>query len=195
MIVEDDYDSDFYHGDPPPPTIKSIDSSGRVIYVGTFSKSLFPSLRLGYVLMPEGLVESFQRINQTYLSGVPTVTQAVTADFMDEGMFATHVRTMRQLYAERHKTLLYQSRLLSGRLDVQPTTSGFHAPGTLASGFDEKRVVEEAAREGVITAPLSRYAVAPLAHKGVVLGFGCASGDAIRQGICALDRALKRSVC
>ncbi len=190
MIVEDDYDGEFYYGDQPPPTLKSIDTQERVIYVGTFSKSLFPSLRLGFILSPAGLVDSFKRVYSAWQSGVPTATQAIVADFMDEGMFATHIRTMRQIYKERHDTLLDAARQLEGRIDVQPTRSGFHAVGFLKNGLSERNVVRKSGEAGVVTASLGRYAMTPIAQKGVVLGFGSTPPDDIRKGIETLRRVL-----
>ena len=190
MVVEDDYDGEFYYGDQPPPTLKSIDTHGRVIYVGTFSKSLFPALRLGFALVPEGLVESFERVCLTWLSGVPTVTQAIVADFMDEGMFATHIRTMRQLYRERHDTLMSEAECLAGRIDLQPTRSGFHAVGLTSPELDDDVIVAKAADRGVTTAPLSRYALTNLSQRGIVLGFGSSAPDEIRKGIQVLNDIL-----
>ncbi len=187
MIVEDDYDGDFYYGDQPPPTLKSIDTHGRVIYVGTFSKSLFPSLRLGFILAPERLVESFERICKTWLSGVPTATQAIAADFMDEGMFATHIRTMRQLYKDRHDTLIDASQSLKGRIDVIPTGSGFHTTGRLADDLLEVEIVERAREKGIETTPLNRYALAPIKESGIILGFGSSPPDEIRRGVKTLE--------
>lgn len=190
MIVEDDYDGEFYYGDQPPPTLKSIDTHDRVIYVGTFSKSLFPALRLGFLLAPEGLVESFERISQTWLSGVPTVTQAIVAEFMDEGMFATHIRTMRQLYKERHDRLMHHSESLAGDIDLQPTSSGFHAVGLTSSKLDEHRIVTAAARYGITAAPISRYALAKTPERGLVLGFGPTAPEDIYKGIQILKDVL-----
>lgn len=190
MIVEDDYDGEFYYGDRPPPTLKSIDTHDRVIYVGTFSKSLFPALRLGFLLAPEGLVESFERIFQTWLSGVPTVTQAMVAEFMDEGMFATHIRTMRQLYKHRHDTLMSAASDLAGDIDLQPTSSGFHAIGLVNDHHDENKLVAETAVRGITTAPLARYALSSLSQRGLVLGFGSASPEDIRKGIQTLKDVL-----
>lgn len=190
MIVEDDYDGEFYYGDQPPPTLKSIDTQDRVIYVGTFSKSLFPSLRLGYVLSPSSLVESFERMCSAWHSGVPTAAQAIVADFMDEGMFATHIRTMRQIYKERHDTLFEAAKDLEGALDVQACKSGFHAVGFLADGLCEQEIVRRAEVAGVITAGLGKYALTPLSSQGIVLGFGSTSPDEIRKGVCTLRRIL-----
>ncbi|EAV42556.1 transcriptional regulator, GntR family protein [Stappia aggregata IAM 12614] len=190
MIVEDDYDGEFYFGDQPPPTLKSIDTHGRVIYIGTFSKSLFPALRLGFVLVPEGLVESFERVCLTWLAGVPTVTQAIVAEFMDEGMFATHIRTMRQLYKHRHDTLMAEAAGLAGEIDLQPTSSGFHAVGLVSDRYDEDRIVSEAAKHGITTAPLSRYALGRIPQRGIVLGFGSSGQDDIRKGMKVLRKIL-----
>ncbi|MEP0234830.1 PLP-dependent aminotransferase family protein [Roseibium sp.] len=183
MIVEDDYDGEFYYGEQPPPTLKSIDTQERVIYVGTFSKSLFPSLRLGFVLAPRGLVESFNHICSAWLSGVSTATQAITADFMDEGMFATHIRMMRQLYKERHDALISAASCLAGKIDVQPTKSGFHAVGLLAPSLTEDFLVAETRSAGVVTSPLGRYALNKLKQSGIVLGFGSSPPEEIKKGI------------
>ena len=185
VIVEDDYDGEFYYGVQPPPTLKSIDTQDRVIYVGTFSKSLFPSLRLGYILSPRGLVESFERVFATWQSGVPTFNQAIVADFMDEGFFATHVRTMRQVYRERYETLKQAANCLAGMLDLSETRSGFHTVGYFGADVPEDAVVERARERGVIVAPLSRYAIEPYAKKGIVLGFGSTPPDEIR---CATEK-------
>ncbi|MXN65882.1 aminotransferase class I/II-fold pyridoxal phosphate-dependent enzyme [Stappia sp. GBMRC 2046] len=190
MIVEDDYDGEFYYGDQPPPTLKSIDTQDRVIYVGTFSKSLFPSLRLGFVLSPSSLVGSFERMFSAWHSGVPTASQAIVADFMDEGMFATHIRTMRQIYRERHDTLLEAAKELEGAMKVQACRSGFHAVGFLANELSEQDIVKRAEAAGVITSGLGRYALAPLARQGIVLGFGSTSPDDIRKGVCTLRKIL-----
>jgi GntR family transcriptional regulator/MocR family aminotransferase len=190
MVVEDDYDGEFYYGDQPPPTLKSIDTHGRVIYVGTFSKSLFPALRLGFVLVPEGLLESVERVCLTWLSGVPTVTQAIVAEFMDEGMFATHIRTMRQLYRDRHDTLMGEAASLAGDIDLQPTSSGFHAVGLLSADLSEDKVVAAAAARGITTVPLSRYALSRISQRGIVLGFGSCAREEIRKGVEVLKSVL-----
>ena len=186
LIVEDDYDGEFYFGDKPLPPLKSIDTQERVIYVGTFSKSLFPSLRLGFVLVPRGLVDVFARVSAYWLSGVPTANQAIVADFMNEGLFATHIRAMRQVYRARHAALIAAFSPLAGRIDIAPTSSGFHAIGALGPGLDERQVAAEAAERGIILAPLSRYCLEPVGTRAVALGFGAVGEDKIRQGAEAL---------
>ncbi len=125
-IIEDDYDGEFFFGGRPPPTLKSVDTTGLVIYVGTFSKSLFPSLRLGFILSPPSLIDVFRTIMNRLLTGVPTSSQATVAEFMEEGYFHTHVRRMRRLYAERNDVLCASAkrklrRTAEGRSGIERT--------------------------------------------------------------------------
>ena len=113
-IVEDDYDGEFHYDAMPLPTLKSADHSERVIYVGTFSKSMFPSLRLGFYVAPRPLVPIFQRISGAFLHGVPSSIQATLASFMADGHFATHLRRMREIYRERHEVFQRGGRDTAG---------------------------------------------------------------------------------
>lgn len=183
VVVEDDYDSEFYFGNAPQPALSSIDANERVIYVGTFSKSLFPALRLGFIVVPPRMVEAFDRMFMSWVSGPATMPQAITADFMDEGHFATHIRLMRRLYKARHDTLIKATRDLAPALDVQETTGGFHTPAFLAPGLDEGIVVTQAARQGITLAPLARYCLSTIDRRGLVLGFGSALPEDIRHGV------------
>jgi GntR family transcriptional regulator / MocR family aminotransferase len=196
-IIEDDYDGEFSFGGPPLPTLKSVDDTGLVIHVGTFSKSLFPSLRLGYLLAPPALVEPLDAIMSRLMHGVPTHTQAVVASFIGEGHFAAHVRRMRRLYAERHEALCAAARQhLRGALDIVPSSSGLHTVGWMASGLDEAAVVAAAAERGVTVTPLARYAIAPPAQgarQGLVLGFGGVGVEQIERGAEELARVLGRT--
>ncbi len=183
FVIEDDYDGEFYFGNSPQPALRSIDCNERVIYVGTFSKSLFPSLRLGFTVVPQRMVESFDRLFSYWVSGPPTVNQAIVADFMDEGHFSTHIRLMRRLYVARYETLLDASQSLQGAVEVQRTSGGFHTPAFVAPDVDEHKVVTQAAKENISLPPLSRYCLAPASQHGFVLGFGSATPDEIRHGI------------
>ena len=182
MIVEDDYDGEFHFGERPHPPLKSIDAQGRVIYVGTFSKALFPSLRLGFMLVPESLIGVLDHVFSSWLSGPSTATQAIVADFMDEGHFATHIRMMRRLYRARHDALMDAAEALPASIEVKPTTSGFHTLAELAPAVDQLAVTQQAESRGVVLAPLSRYCLEPIRQNGVVLGFGSTGPDEIRAG-------------
>lgn len=190
-ILEDDYDGEFRYQLGPLPTLQSLDTTERVIYVGTFSKSLFPALRLGYLVVPPILVDTFHAVWGAFLHGAPTSLQAVLADFIDEGHFATHIRRMCKLYAERHDALIEASRrCLGGLLDVQPTGTGFHTIGYLADGLAESDVCAAAAQRDLAVSPINRYCIEPVARQGLVLGFSTVRPPEITIGIETLAEVL-----
>lgn len=140
------------------------------------------------MLAPRGLVSACERIWEAWLSGAPTVTQAIVADFMDEGLFATHIRTMRQLYKTRHDALIDAAASLRGRIDLQSTGSGFHAVGFLSDDLTEAGIVSKLRAENVVISSLGRYALSPLPQQGVVLGFGSVTPEEIRKGIAVVRK-------
>jgi len=183
-IIEDDYDGEFFFGSHPPPTLKSVDTAGQVIYVGTFSKSLFPALRLGYLLAPDSLVDTFQTIMCNYLQGVPSHTQSMVAEFIDEGHFSSHVRRMRLIYEERHEALIkVAQQKLSGLLEVETTRSGLHTIANLPRHLSEIEISRAAEQLNVTASPLGRFALAPLKTQGLVLGFGGVNPQQIQAGV------------
>jgi GntR family transcriptional regulator/MocR family aminotransferase len=194
-VIEDDYDGEFFFGGRPPPTLKSVDTTGLVIYVGTFSKSLFPALRLGYLLAPPALVGTFRTIMSKFLQGVPSHTQGVVAEFIDEGHFSAHVRRMRHAYLERHEALLAAAqKRLAGLLDVVPTDSGLHTVGYLAPPLREAAISQEADARGVTASPIGRFAVAPVDLNGLVLGFGSVPPKSIEAGVSVLAQVLEEAM-
>jgi GntR family transcriptional regulator/MocR family aminotransferase len=191
-IIEDDWDGEFCFAGRPQPALKSIDSGDRVIYVGTFSKSLFPSLRLGFLLAPAALVPTFELALGAFLPGVATALQAAVAEFMAEGHFATHIRRMRKLYGERHDALIdWAGRSLSPWLHVEPTTIGLHTAAFLKPGLVAADISERCAARGVTVAPISRFCFEPYPREGFVLGFSGIPPAKIRQGVESLADVLK----
>ncbi len=166
MIIKDDYDGEFCYAGRPMPTLKSVDRSGRVIYVGTFGETKFPALRLGFFLAPDHLVDVFGRVASAYLQGVPANPQAVVADFIEAGQFASHIGRMCQIYAERFK-VLYEAagEMLAGRLDIMPTDTGPHTIGLLADRFTEVDVSAAAEARRTTIAPIDRFCMEPIAVK------------------------------
>jgi GntR family transcriptional regulator/MocR family aminotransferase len=170
-IIEDDYDGEFYYSGHPAPTLKSVDTAGRVIYVGTFSKVMFAGLRLGYLVAPPELAKMFQRVAGATMQGAPSSLQSIMASFMEQGHFNAHLRRMRRIYAERQTALVEAAaKHLDGLLDVQPTSTGFQTVGRLPEDLDEEEVAARALERGIILSPLSRFSLAPV-RKGVVMGF------------------------
>lgn len=193
-VVEDDYDGEFRYDGRPLPTLKSADHAERVIYVGTFSKSMFPSLRLGFYLAPKPLVPVFQRVSGAFLQGVPASIQAVLAAFINEGHFATHLRRMREIYRERHQAFRDAAeKRLHGLLDFSPSTAGFHVVGKFVQRHHrEDDVQETAAAAGLIVSPIGRFCIDPVAEKGLVLGISAIDPRAIRKGVEVLASVLEK---
>jgi GntR family transcriptional regulator/MocR family aminotransferase len=191
-IVEDDWDGEFFFSGQPLPTLKSIDAADRVVYVGSFSKSLFPSLRLGFMLVPDALRETIRLCLDAYASGVPTATQAIVSDFIREGHFAAHIRRMRRLYQERHLALLGAAReRLSDWLDIVPAHTGMHAVAWLKGTIDAGLVSAAATAAGITATPVSRFAVEPIGKEGIVLGFGAFTPTQIETGVRGLEQVFR----
>jgi len=190
-IVEDDYDSEFHYDGRPLPALQGLDRHDRVLYVGTFSKVLFPALRLAYLVLPPSLVEAFT-LARTVQDGHTTQwTQAITAAFIEEGHFAAHLRQMRQLYRSRRDLLQEElTRQLSGWLDPLPTAGGLKMAAWLPSGT-EQAATREAARLGVGTPGMSQLYLGP-ARDGWLLGFAALDNVSIRAGVEVLARVADR---
>jgi GntR family transcriptional regulator/MocR family aminotransferase len=180
----------------PLPTLKSIDTTGRVIYVGTFSKSLFPSLRLGYLLVPPSLVDTVKAVMSQLLQGVPTVVQALVAEFIDEGHFSSHLRRMRRIYAERHDALCAAAgRRLAGLLEVVPSHSGLHTIARFQAALSEQDVVEAARQRAITVSAITRFSLTPPSGggaSGLVLGFGAVRPPDIEQGVEVLGQVMEQ---
>ncbi|MBT4044104.1 MAG: PLP-dependent aminotransferase family protein [Rhodospirillaceae bacterium] len=187
-ILEDDYDSEYRYSGRPLAALQGLDTTGRVIYVGSFSKVLFPALRLGYLVVPPDLVDPFIRARRVLDDHAAMLAQPVLASFIEDGHFAAHVRRMRRLYAARQDALLDTAkRELSGLLDIAADEAGMHLiawPGDVLSGtMDDNGVVTAAAQSEVTAMALSAtYAGKPARH-GLMLGYAAHTEEAIVQGV------------
>jgi GntR family transcriptional regulator / MocR family aminotransferase len=171
-VIEDDYDSEFRYVGRPLAALQGLDTDQRVIYIGTLSKVLFPSIRIGYIIAPPDLFDAFVRARCLAGHQSPTLEQAVLADFITEGHFARHIRRMRALYAERQQTLLKAAKAeLDGLLDLQPSDTGMHLMGWLPEGIDDKAASRAAATSGVEVTPLSAYSIEPPKRGALRLGY------------------------
>ena len=171
-IIEDDYDSEYRYESLPIASLQGLDSNSRVIYVGTFSKVLFPSLRLGYMVLPLDLVDRFRRMRRVMDLGQPTFYQGVVADFISEGHFARHIRRMRVLYGALRRVLVDAlSRNFKDPLGVVGDEAGMHLTVMLSDGYRDQEIAERAVRQNLSLWPLSRcYVDQP--RQGFILGFG-----------------------
>jgi GntR family transcriptional regulator/MocR family aminotransferase len=193
-VLEDDYDSEFRYEGRPLASLQGLDPDGRVLYLGTFSKTLFPSLRLGYLIVPPDLAAAFIAARVALDQYAPGLLQAVVADFLAEGHYARHLRRMRTLYAQRQQALVMAAeRECAGRLEVSPNATGLHLIGWLPEGVDERAVSRRAAAYGVEARPLSTYRVEPGGRGGLVLGYAGYDPRQIRRAMRLLAQALEDS--
>lgn len=194
-IIEDDYDSEFRYQSRPIPSLQSIDQAGRVIYLGTFSRSVAPALRISYMVLPPVLLELFHRRYGSYASTVSGFEQAVLREFMDGGHFDTHVSRMRIYYRARRQALVEALAPMSPDLEILGEPAGHHLTLRLHCGMDEAELVSAAARAGVRVYPVSPYFLGPPPAEyraTVLLGFGGLSDSQIRQGATLLAAAWNR---
>ena len=172
-IIEDDYDSEYRYESSPIASLQGLDLNARVIYVGTFSKVLFPSLRLGYVVIPPDLVDSFLTVRRALDLGPPNFSQEVLTDFIGEGHFERHIRRMRILYCER-RTILAESieREFGSMVEVMGSDAGLHLTMKLPNEISDIQIAERAARQSLWIWPLSAAFFGQAPFPGFVLGFG-----------------------
>jgi GntR family transcriptional regulator/MocR family aminotransferase len=171
-IIEDDYDSEFRYLGRPLPALKSLDGDERVLYAGTFSKVLFPSLRLGYLVLPDSLVTRFARFHRLRHLGQGTLEQRVIADFMAAGYFARHLKHMRALYSARRRALADGlSTVFGDRISVDLKPGGMHLIARLGPGVSDVRLATLAQEGGFSVEALSRRATTHGCGQGLLLGF------------------------
>jgi GntR family transcriptional regulator/MocR family aminotransferase len=171
-IIEDDYDAEFRYSGRPLPALQGLDDYGRVIYAGTFSKSLFPSLRLGYLVVPRALVDVFLTARALTDRHRPTLDQAVLADFLTEGHFLRHLRRLRSAYAQRQAVLREAlDRHLHHVVNVPSDAAGTHLIAWLPDNLSDSLISDRAAEDGTSAAPLSHWAIERTDMNALVLGY------------------------
>ena len=191
-VLEDDYDSEFRYVGAPIPSLQGLDTNDRVIYLGTFSKTVFPALRLGYVIVPPALVDLFRATQSLTDYVAPSVEQATLAEFIDDGHFTRHVRQMRAAYAERQDALLRGiTRELDDLVEAGPVETGMHLVAWLRDRHaDEVRISHLARDAGVEAGPLSIYRVEARLSPGLLLGFAPVRPSEMGPALRALRQAI-----
>lgn len=189
-IVEDDYDAEFRYLGRPHAALMAIDSHQRVIYVGTFSKVLFPGLRLGYVIAPPDLVDAFLAAHLSTDMHAHVIDQAVVTDFIEQGHFARHLRRTRVLHRERQQELLRLAEPLGEDLRLVPSDGGLHLVGLLEAHRDDRAVAKSALRQGVHVWPLSNHYLRPEQNPALLLGYAGTTTEDMRHGIATLSTVL-----
>lgn len=188
VIVEDDYDSEFRHDQLPLDALQTLDRAATVFYVGTFSKAMFPELRVGFVVVPPWARYALTLAKQLNDWHCPLITQLALADFIAEGHLARHVRRMRRIYNGRHKALTEAiGRHFGDRLHPFPAHAGVHLAAA-TNLIDEQALVARAEAGGVRVEDIARYAVRDIDQRGLVFGFGLIEAGEIEPAVKALAR-------
>jgi GntR family transcriptional regulator/MocR family aminotransferase len=190
-ILEDDYDSEYRFSRRPLPALQGLSEhdTGRVIYIGTFSKVLYPALGIGYLVLPPSLVDAFETVRAFINVHPPILEQMVLADFILEGHLTRHLRKIHHLYAERRAALVEAAREIT--LAIRPPEAGLHCVGWLPKGMDEFALVREADKYDLDLVPVSRFSIEPLPRKGIILGYSEYSVQQIKEGIRRLGMAMR----
>lgn len=191
-VVEDDYDSEFRFVDGPLDTLHALDTHGRVLYLGTYSKTLLPALRLGYLVVPPSLRAALLAARQLADGYGDPALEAALAELIADGQFAAHVRRARAAYAERRALLAAElDRVLGDQVRLVPSAAGLHLTATFHDpAVDDQALVRAVRREGVALDALTAYALRDARRPGLVLGYGALDPASIRPGLAALARSL-----
>jgi len=172
FVVEDDYTSEFCYSGPPLASLQGLDQDGRVIYVGTLNKALFPGLRLGYAVVPEPLLPAFANARYLMDRQPPTLYQTVAGEFLRQGHFVAHIRRMRQLYREQRDALVeILTNRASERLTVVAPDQGMHLVTYFGDAVSDVEVESVALRAGIVVQAISRFYRGAAPRSGLMLGF------------------------
>ncbi|MFM0325005.1 MocR-like pyridoxine biosynthesis transcription factor PdxR [Caballeronia glebae] len=195
-IIEDDYDSEFRYGSRPLSSLQGLDDAGQVIYVGSLGKMLYPGLRMGYMVVPEELVDTFRiGVAELYREG-QLMQQAVLTEFILDGHLTSHVRRMRGLYGERRELLINAIRERFGdTLAVRGDEAGLHFVLELPQFVDDRAVAADALAAGVVTRPLVNYFMnRDEALRGLMLGYACVPNDQIAPHFATLADVMEQTI-
>lgn len=171
-IVEDDYDGEYRYVSRPLPALKSLDRHGRVLYAGTFSKVMFPGIRLAYLVVPQAQIRRFEDVNRVLGNGIPGLTQALVSAFMSEGHFARHIQRMRRLYSERRNaTAAGLSKALGPAMPIHPQPGGMHLLVRMKGHHTDRALAQRMIEHGIYAHALSRWTTAAPCGSGLLMGF------------------------
>lgn len=191
-ILEDDYDSEYRFGGRPIASLQGMDTDARVIYVGTFSKVLFPALRIGYIVVPEDLLPAFAAAREAMDIFPPTLLQTALTDFIRQGHFARHIRRMKVLYKDRRAALTAAiDSLLGTQLEIVGADAGMHLVGLLPAGVKDMAVAESAAAAGLSVIPLSSCYIKTPRRGGLILGYANTNSAQMRDGMQRLAKIIR----
>jgi GntR family transcriptional regulator/MocR family aminotransferase len=184
-IIVDDSDGEYRYISRPVAALKSLDHDGRVLYSGTFSKVLFPGIRIAYLVVPDAQVERFEQIIETFAGGTPTLTQSIVSNFISEGHFARHIQRMRKLYAERRAAVTAGlGGVLKKRMRIDSPPGGMHLILRMRAQRSDRRLVSRMREDGLYGEAMSDWMMRGTAEPALLVGFTniASQGDAEKLG-------------
>jgi GntR family transcriptional regulator/MocR family aminotransferase len=184
-IIEDDYDGEYRYVSRPLPALKSLDHDGRVLYSGTFSKVLFPGIRIAYLVVPDAQVERFEQIIETLAGGTPTLTQSIVSDFLSEGHFGRHIQRMRKLYAERREAVTAGlGGILKKHVRIDSPPGGMHLILRMRGQRSDRRLVARMLEDRLYAEAMSDWMADGASEPALLVGFTniASQGDAEKLG-------------
>ncbi|AVO45320.1 PLP-dependent aminotransferase family protein [Phreatobacter cathodiphilus] len=191
-IIEDDYDSEFRYAGRPLASLQGLDRNGCVVYVGTLSKVLFPGIRLGFAVVPHQLVDVFRGARFLADRSPPTLQQAMTAEFMRQGLLVSHIRRMRQRYKEARDVVVEAiGRHLGDLVDIEVPDCGIQLVVHFRDGLSDIAVTEAARRQGLVVKPVSPHYLAAPPRQGLVLGYSGFDAHRLRAASAELGRIVR----
>lgn len=188
-ILEDDYDSEFRYRGKPIPALQGYDSHDRVVYLGTFSKSIAPAIRISYMVLPAGLLTAYERRGRDFSVTVSRADQRIIETFIREGYYERHLNRMRAIYKNKHDILLAHLKEMSDICQISGENAGLHVVLHFVNGMSEKEAIRRAETAGVKVYGISDYDTSGFGQavsEGVLLGYGSLTEEEIVQGVCRL---------
>ena len=192
LIIEDDYDSEFRYGEKPIPALQGLDKSDSVLYIGTFSKVLFPSLRIGYLVLPKSLVTVFTRAKWLNDRHLPILEQQVLAEFIESGYLERHIRKMRSIYNKRRQILVkYLKKYFGKRAEILGEKAGIHVMVRFKTSLSDEEIIQRAAKVGVAMMSANPHYLTNHPTGEFIFGYGELTESQLQEGI----RRLAQIVC
>ena len=195
-IIEDDHDSEFRYQGKPIPSLAAMDTNDKVIYLGTFSRSIAPAIRIGYIVLPKPLLNHYKQHCSYYASTVSRVDQAILTSFINGGYFERHLNRMRKIYKSKHDVLIHELKQFGNELSIHTENAGLHVLVQFHLPFSEAEIIEIAKQHNIAIYPLSAHYIAQCEFENgtfILLGFGNLEESEIINGVKALYDALHES--